>query len=295
MTKLTQTDIKPNLDIEKTKSGTKRSIIQIQKTVEFEFQKNLSKFFSMILTSIGIFILFLIIQLVQESQGVAVPSDPVTYFQAYLTMIDFLILIIATAFGGGIIAEDFEKETGNLLFPKIQKNRLLAGRIVARYIYAAICVIFFYILVGISTLIKYEWVPSIVWESMGWALLYTLAVFSLMILFSSVMKRAATAMVVGMLSILMVFQLLTMLLMFTGVTIEPLFMLTYYASIITRWFNMPAERFTELSFGGPMGARDGPTYMSWATPSAIGALLGMAIYSIVSITIAYLIYKRRQN
>lgn len=291
---------KMDFKIEKTKSGTKRSIIQIRKTIEFEFQKNLSKFISMLLMGIGIFLLFLTIQMIQESAGVAVPDDPVDFFQAYLMMIDFLILIIAVTFGGGIIAEDFEKETGNLLFPKIQKNRLLAGRIIARYFYAAICVIFFYALVGISTLIKYEWVPSIVWESMGWALLYTFAVFSFMILFSSFMKRTASAMIVGMIIVLMVFQLTSMILMFTGVTIEPLFVLTYYANIITSWFNMPAERFTEVGFGGPPGmgsgmGYSGPTFMSWATPSAIGAILGMAIYSFICITFAYIIYKRRQN
>ncbi len=296
MTETAKIDFK----IEKTKSGTKRSIIHIQKTIEFEFQKNLSKFISMLLMSIGIFLLFLIIQMIQESAGVAVPDDPVDFFEAYLMMIDFLILIIAVTFGGGIIAEDFEKETGNLLFPKIQKNRLLAGRIIARYFYAALTVVFYYALVGISTLIKYEWVPSIVWESMGWALLYTFAVFSFMILFSSFMKRVASAMIVGMMIVLMVFQLTSMILMFTGVTIEPLFILTYYANIITIWFNMPAERFTEFGFGGPPGMGPGmgdgmPTFMSWATPNATGAILGMAIYSIICIALSYIIYKRRQK
>ncbi|WP_371804194.1 ABC transporter permease [Candidatus Lokiarchaeum ossiferum] len=282
--------------IEKTKSGAKRSVIQIQKTIEFEFQKNLSKFISMLLTAIGIFLLFLVIELIQSAQGSEVSADPIDYFSGYLMMIDFLILIIAVAFGGGIIAEDFEKDTGNLLFPKIQKDRLLIGRIIARYIYAAMCVIFYYVLIGIATLIIYESLPLIVWESMGWALLYTFAVFSFMILFSSFMKRAASAMIVGMLIVLMVFQLLTMILMFTGVTIEPLFILTYYANIITSWFNMPSERFTEIGFGmGPPGMNDGPTFMSWATPSATGAIIGMIIYSGVCIAIAYLIYKRRQN
>ena len=84
MTETTKNITKMDFKIEKTKSGTKRSIIQIQKTIEFEFQKNLSKFISMLLMSIGIFLLFLIIQMVQESQGVAVPADPVDFFQAYL-------------------------------------------------------------------------------------------------------------------------------------------------------------------------------------------------------------------
>jgi ABC-type transport system involved in multi-copper enzyme maturation permease subunit len=63
---------------------------------------------------------------------------------------------------------------------------------------------------------------------------------------------------------------------------------------------MPAERFTEFGFGGPPGMGPGmgdgmPTFMSWATPSATGAILGMAIYSIICIALSYIIFKRRQK
>jgi ABC-type transport system involved in multi-copper enzyme maturation permease subunit len=230
-----------NVPIQKTKTGMKRRLIQIQKTVGFELKKNQSKFIAMLIISLGIYVLFLIINLIQEGKGAPLPADPIDYINTYFIMISFLIMIIAVTMGGGIIAEDFEKETGNLLFPKIQKNRLLAGRVIARYIYAAISVALFYVLIGITTLIKYDTLPAILWESMGWSLLYTFAVFSFIILFSSFMKRTATAMIVGMVFVLMVFELLSLILMFTGVTIEPFFMLNYYAKIITACFNMPAE------------------------------------------------------
>ena len=87
--------------------------------------------------------------------------------------------------------------------------------------------------------------------------------------------------------------------MYTGATVEPFFMLTYYANIIRSWFNMPAadERYTEFSFqGGPGGQMtDGNTYFSWSTPSPTGAVIGMLVYSAICLTIAYLVFRRRQN
>ncbi|QEE14433.1 ABC transporter permease [Promethearchaeum syntrophicum] len=284
---------------ERTKTGTKRSILQIRKTITFEFARNGRRAITSLFISFAIFALFLIVQIIQENQGSPVPEDPAEYFQGYLFMIDFLILIIAATFGGSIIAEDFEKQTGNLLFPKITKDRLLVGRIIARYIYSMAAVIFYYILVAITTFIKYDGIPKIIWGSLGWALLYTFALLSFVTMFSALMKRSSTAMISSILIVLIVFQLLTMILMYTGATVEPFFMLTYYANIIRSWFNMPADdqRFTEFSFrGGPSGQMtDGNTYMSWSTPSATGAVIGMLVYSAICLTIAYLVFRRRQN
>ncbi|MHA1719177.1 MAG: ABC transporter permease [Promethearchaeota archaeon] len=281
---------------ERTKTGNKRSILQIEKTISFEFVRHGMKSITMFIFSFSIYAMFLIIQIMQENKGAVAPDDPAIYFKNYLLMIDFLILIIASTFGGSIIAEDFDKQTGNLLFPKITKDRLLVGRIIARYIYAIGAVFFYYILIAITTFIKYEAVPKIVWGSMGWAFLYTFALLSFVTLFSSFMKRTSSATITSILIILIVFQLLSMILMFTGVKVEPLFILTYYANIITSWFNMPADdkRFSEISFNrGP--ASDGNTYRQWITPSATGAIIGMLVYSAICLIIAYLVFRRRQN
>jgi ABC-type transport system involved in multi-copper enzyme maturation permease subunit len=82
--------------------------------------------------------------------------------------------------------------------------------------------------------------------------------------------------------------------------VEPFFFITYYAKIIPAWFNMPAvgERSIEAPFrmgpGGEGGAIDGNTYLQWITPSATGAIIGVFIYSVICLTIAYIIYRKRQ-
>lgn len=291
-----QANLEPIL-VQRTQVGTQRSLIQIEKTVKFELLKNFRKFISMLLTSFFIFVLFLVINIVQEYNGTPSPDTPSEYFQSYLMMITLLILIISSTFAGSIIAEDFEKQTGNLLFPKISKDRLLIGRIIARYFYIALTIGFYYLIVGIYTYIKYNGVPKIVWGSMGWALLYAFLLFAFVTFLSSILKRSSTAIIIGILGLLIVFPLVQNILMFTGVTVEPLFILTYFGDIITAWFNMPpiGQRYREFTFGrGPM-ADPNNTYMSWITPSPAGAVIGMLVYCIVLFGIAYIIFQRRQN
>ena len=89
-----------------------------------------------------------------------------------------------------------------------------------------------------------------------------------------------------------------MLLMFTGATVEPFFILTYFGTIITQWFTMPAAeaRFDKIAFGGPgMADPNGRTFMSWITPSASGAAIGMIVYSVALLGISYYFFRRRQN
>ena len=294
------TETRPEANINKVDVGTRRGLIQVQKTIEFEWSRNAKKLLGMLITGAFIFALFLIIQIITENQSGVSPTDPSEYFQSYLMFIDFLVLIIATTFFGGIIAEDFEKDTANLLFPKIPKNRLLLGRFFARYTYAFISVAFYYFIIAIATFIKLDGVPKVVWGSMLWAELYLFGVVAFFTLLSSLFKRTSTVMITGILGLLIVMHLLELILMYTGITIEPFFFLTYYAKIITAWFDMPAvdESSAELPFrmgpGGEGGAVDGNTYLQWITPSATGAIIGVLIFSLISFSIAYIIYRKRQ-
>ena len=94
---------------------------------------------------------------------------------------------------------------------------------------------------------------------------------------------------------------------FTGSTVEPLFVLTYYATIITQWFSMPSQRYSEIHFGfGGAGGGGGTTttttttgassrlLYTWITPSAVGMVMGVIIYSAILLFAAYLIYKVKQ-
>ena len=281
------------LEITRSRTGLKRSAIQIKATIIFEWRRNLKNLMIMLCVATAIYVLTLVINLIQEYRTGESPENLVDYIKSFLFMIDFLILIIAATFGGSIIAEDYHSQTGNLVFPKITKARLLTGRFIARYMYSALSVIFFYLLVIITTLIKYGTVSELVWVSMIWALAYTFLVLSFVVFFSSFMKNTAATLITSILLILIVFNLANSILMFTGVEIEPLFILTYHASIITQSFAIPTTRYAEITMGPPGG--DGPTFMSWITPSIEGAIIGMLIYSAILLLAAYFFFRRRQQ
>ncbi|MCK4973591.1 MAG: hypothetical protein KAS52_09735, partial [Candidatus Heimdallarchaeota archaeon] len=142
------------LRFEKKPVGMMRSLDQIGSTIRFELIRNVKNMIISLFVAGFIFVLSLIINLITESRLGESPETATEYITSYLGMISFFILIIATMLGGNIIALDYDKQTGNLLFPKITKGRLFVGRLIARYLLSALAVIFYYILVVIATAIK---------------------------------------------------------------------------------------------------------------------------------------------
>ena len=283
--------------IERKKAGLKRNFTQVGNTIMFEFKKNLKSFLIMLIVFLTVFILFLAISELQLAQDVELPDDPINYVSSYMGFLGFLIIISAAMLGGSIIVEDFKKQTGNLLFPKISKTRLLIGRLTARYILNAICVCFYYILIGSLTLIKYNELPIELWSSMGWALLYTFMLLTFVTFMSSIMRSTSATIIVSILFYLIVFNMITMILSFAGLTIEPLFMLTYYEGIITGSLSMPDPRYAEIRMPTPGGGGGGEfaTFTQWITPAEPAAFIGMLIYASVFLALAYFIYKRKQS
>lgn len=270
-----------------------RIIRQIEKTIVFDAHRNLKKLISMAVINTSFIVLFLVLNILRDNP----PTEATDYVLSYLNFFSFLILITAILFGGSIIVEDFEKQTGNLLFPKIERSRLLVGRYIARLALGSISLAIYYAEIAILTYINYETVPVVMWESLGWAIYYFHLVLSFVVLMSALLNRIATAQVASLLFMLMVFQIVPQILMFTGSTIEPLFILTYYGNIITAWFNMPVDRFKDSNpfaqMGGSGGALD-RTFRSWSTPSAEGMIFGVMIYSAILLVVAFLIYRRKQ-
>jgi ABC-type transport system involved in multi-copper enzyme maturation permease subunit len=280
--------------IERKRAGLKRNFSQIGDTITFEFKKNLMNFILMLLVFSLIFLIFVIVQELQYSQGVKLPDNPVDYITTYLEMFGFMIIISTATFAGSIIAEDFQKQTGNLLFPKISKSRLLIGRIISRYALNVISVCFYYILIGIITFIKYSEIPVVLWASMGWALIYTFALFTFVTFISSIMKSTSVSIIVSILFLLIVFNLIIMILRFTGLNVEPLFILTYYEGIVLYSLAMPDPRYIYLDLQPP-GTGEPITFKQWLTPTIPASLLGMAIYISIFLILAYFLYKRRQS
>ena len=184
---------------EKQTIGIKRYITQITDTINFEFKRTWKTFLIMLIVYLSIFLLNLLIYELEVAAGVELPEEPIDYIEGYFGFFGILIIISTATFGGGIIAEDFQKQTGNLLFPKISKSRLLIGRIISRYALNSILIVFYYIIIGITTNYKYGELPDTYINSMNWALLYTFMVFTFVIFMSSINKSKSAAIIISIL------------------------------------------------------------------------------------------------
>ena len=273
------------------KIGSKRKLQQIYDIGYFEFIRNFKKTLILLGISAVIFILVFVLEEGRLRKGIELPEDSADFaLKFFVLTIDSLILISATSYGGSIIVTDFEKLTGNILFPKISRERLFVGRFLANYLMNAIVILFYYILVGFIVLIKYSSIPKILWTSLGWALLYVLLILSFTILFSSFMTSTAGAVVISLILNLIVFSIIQSILSIFS-TIEPLFILPYYATIITACFNMPPVDKRSQT----IPIMEGLDMTLWITPDPSRALLGTTVFSFVFLLSAYLIFRNRQN
>ena len=160
----------------KSEFATSRRIAQITDTIEFEFVKNVKKLIILGLIAAVVFILNIAIQTLDVSRGIKLPTNPTDYITSYLGYFNFLTVIITITIGGSSIATEFEKLTGNVLFPKISRERLLAGRFIGMAIQTVIIITFYYLLVAIAVLANYATFPIQIWYSLGWADLYGITV-----------------------------------------------------------------------------------------------------------------------
>lgn len=271
--------------------GLTRSVTQVLDTIQFEFVRNFKKIMIVLLLYTGIFGLFFIIDQISISRGMELPAESLDYFMGYLGMINFLIYISAATFGGSIIVVDYEKLTGHLIFPKISKDRLLLGRFIAAYGMNALVVLYYYVLSFLATASKYDEMPDHIWDSMGLALLFTLAVLSFVVLWSSLMRTTTAAVVMSIMLLLIVFTIISSI-MQVATQAEPIFLLNYYGNTISTVFDMPDPRYMDMTVG--ISETDTITLRTWLTPSISTACYGMLTYTAICLIIAYIRFKTRQ-
>ncbi|MFX1322100.1 MAG: ABC transporter permease [Promethearchaeota archaeon] len=286
------------LEIDRQKAGLRRDLIQIGDTVKFELKKNVKKLYLMLFVYFGIFFLsFLLNEFLSDLMGEVAPNNSATLMKNYIGGWFSMSLLISTAaFGGSIIAEDFYRQTGNLLFPKTSKTRLLIGRLISNYILNGVCITFFYTLVSITAFIKYGEVSITIFYSIGWSLLYAFVLLSFITFLSSFMKSTSFTIITSIFLLLIVMEMIPFILNYSGVTknneIPMFFLFNYFGYIISESLEMPTERYI-TSMEGPPGAE--MEYSYWLTPNEFTAAIGMIIYIIIFLSLSYIIYRRRQS
>lgn len=313
---VTQTETQSNSNFESSHMKG-RAISQITDTIRFELIRNYKKTVLILSIFFGVFaILFLynVYTFKYDFFSFSTPNnilpDIPSYIQgSYLTAVGFMILILAILYGSSILVEDFENQTGNLMFPNTTKFRLLVARFTTGFVLGGIGLILYYFLITLDTIFEYGFsqlynnnnLINLVY-SLFWALLYYFMLLSLTMLFSSFSKSTSIAIVLIVIFVLILSNILRVFVAYAGYTGEPFFVLTYFGEIITQILAFPSIRYRDISLGFRSVVTGGSgkehainrTFKSWITPTPIEAFLFMVGYSVIFLLASYIIYERRQ-
>lgn len=243
----------------------------------------------------GRFIIFAIISIAVASLSGLLPYfiDPDAladtfngFISSQLSFISYLIIFGACFFFGGIIAEEFQYKTYLILFPKTHKLKIVAGKFLGNCVLFLTVLSIFYGYSAVLGFIFYQTITIEFFYSYLFCIFYSLTISTFILLISSFMKTATSAIVISVILLFMVFDTVSTFINLALPYVEPVYMITYNASFITNIFNFPEVRYTEISFMFHMRI--------WMTPTIITGITMQLIYIVFDLVLSYLIFQLRE-
>ena len=267
-------------------------------TITFEIKKQRKKFYFFSLVSIIIAVLLgYVLQLIPSY---LLPDTQAEFFNNGLRFITFLTLFAACLFFSGIICSEFNKKTGFIVFPKINKYKLIIGKYFGNLVLVVVIITIYYFVLGLLGFFYYGGPINIrFFYSYGIAILYVIALSSFVTFFSSFMKSVNLTIISTLLILLIGFTISDQILaLIFADSFEPLYSLAYLGSLITGIleYPFPNPRFTEFSFSGmgPGGIGGNFTFGSWETPSVGMGITLLLVFIVIYLALAAFLFKRRQ-
>ena len=281
----------------KTLNYLSRELRPISYTYFFILKKQWKKFvfFAIVMVAVGLISCVLPNSLIS---GNPMPENLIEYLNDSIgggpaSIFSYMLLFGICLLFSGIICSEYDKETGFIIFPKINRYKLIIGKFIANYTLMIGLSAIFYFIALLAGLYYYGGpIPITIFYSFGIALIFIFSVSCVVVLFSSIMKTVNITIVSTVLVLLVGFSIVTQLLILISPEIEPLYSLDYagrlMGSIIYEDFPTTVEeRYTEISFGRF-------AIRTWQTPTILAGILIMLIYAGVSFTLAAIIFKRKE-
>ncbi len=201
--------------------------------------------------------------------------------------ITFVIVLSGIFYGGDAISGEFQNKTGYFLVANpLRRSSIYIGKWLGALI-ASIIMIGVFTAITIGNGIYYFGlnIPSQLWESLLFAVLYLIAVLGFTFFFSSLFKSTSMSILVTAILFLFAFNLIQTLVE-RLVKIEAWFMITYGAQIITNVLTDPYPTTTTQGFG-----RDAFTSYAATIPEGIAILLA---YFVVTAVLGLFLFERRE-
>ncbi len=269
------------------KDGLFREIETLGAIFYFELKKQVNKFFLLSMVSLLYVISLSFIPYILFAEY-ALPDTFVMFFREGYQYLNYIIIFAACLFFGGIICEEFDYKTGYLTFPVMNRYKLIFGKFLCNISLIFGIIVVFYLTLGIVGVYFFgEGVPIEYFGSLLMALLYTLAVCSVLMFLSSVMKNVTMTMVSGLMLLLIASSIINMLGTMLFSDIEPLYSLEYSENLISYILDFPEERYMEMKRGEF-------TRVTWLTPTVEAGVTVMILYSVIFISLSMIIFRKRQ-
>ncbi|MBD3342092.1 MAG: hypothetical protein GF353_23530 [Candidatus Lokiarchaeota archaeon] len=271
-------------------------------TFIFELKKQWKKFlifslFSSILVIIGAYLPYFLIE------DYSLPATQTEFFQNNLSFISEISIFATCFFFGGIICSEFGEKTGFILFPIINKYKLLLGKFLGSFVMSIGVILSYYSTMTFLGLYFYDGpLTTRIFYSFGIAVIYIFAISCFVTFFSSIMKNINITIISTVLILLVANMIIDQLIVLWLPEFEPVYSLNHMSKLISYIFesDFPTsleDRYEEqtISVGahGP-GAAGEFTARIWLTPSIIGGITIALSYVCIFLTSALIVFKRRQ-
>jgi len=266
-------------------------------TIVFEMKKQRKKLYFFL--GIAVLIVFLQSFLLQALLPTyLLSSTQAEFFNSGLIFIEFIALLAACLFFSGIICSEYNKKTGFIVFPKINKYKLILGKYLGNLALVVCIITAYYFFLGLLGLFYYGGPINIrFFYSYGIAILYVIALSSFVTFFSSFMKSVNLTIITTILLLLIGFNIADQIItMIFAEAFEPLYSITYLGRLITGILEnpFPDPRYAELPMGGMGGGMGDFTMGQWITPSVEMGITLLLVFIVAYFILAALLFKRRQ-
>jgi ABC-type transport system involved in multi-copper enzyme maturation permease subunit len=274
-----------------------RELKPLSYTYTFILKKQWKKFvyFSIIMVILGIVSSILPYSLIS---GNPLPENITEYLNSSLggtrvSFLSYMLIFAICLLFSGIICSEYDKETGFIMFPKINRYKLIIAKYLANYTLTVAITAIFYCITVLAGFYYYGGpIPLTIFYSFGIALLYIFSVSCVVVLFSSFMKTVNLTIVSTILVLLIGFSVVSQLITLISPDIEPLYSLEYAGKLMSSILYSPfpssvEERYTEITFGRY-------SVRTWETPTILAGITIMLIYAAISFILAAYIFKRRR-
>ncbi|MGQ4872992.1 MAG: ABC transporter permease [Promethearchaeia archaeon] len=268
------------------------SIEPVGTTLIFELKKQWKKLLVFIGMSIGFALLgsYLPYLLAPDNP---LPSTITDFIQDSFSFITMIIIFSTCFFFGGIIVEEFSERTGHIVFPIINRYKILFGKYLGAFIMEILVIAAYYsTLMYLGFMYYGNPLPLRIIFSFLMAILYMLAVSAFVTMFSSFMKSISMTIVATIMILLIVNMMVDQIIGLTIPDFEQIYSLNYMSNLIKYVLEpeFPKERYVEISYG----PGDAFKTKRWLTPTIETGIMIALSYFIICIIISLSIFRRKQ-